>query len=70
MESNGQHSKLVDEIPEPDIMISMGCDVGCPYVGRGFDADWGLNDPTGKSDEEFKRVITEIENKLQSLTEA
>lgn len=57
------------EIPNPDIAISMGCDVGCPYIGRAFDDDWGLMDPTGKSDEEFKKVIAEIEVKLKSLAE-
>lgn len=67
MEANGHHSKLIDEIPEPDIAISMGCDVGCPFIGRPFDDDWGLMDPTGKDDNEFKKVIAEIETKLKYL---
>ena len=67
MEAKGHHSKLIDEIPAPDIAISMGCDVGCPFIGRAFDDDWGLVDPTGKSDEEFKKVIDEIEGKLKGL---
>lgn len=29
----------------PDIAVSMGCDVGCPYIGRAFDGNWGLQDP-------------------------
>lgn len=69
MEAMGQHSKLIDEIPEPDIAISMGCDVGCPFIGRGFDSDWGLEDPTGKSDEAFRMVALEIERKLEELVE-
>ena len=40
--------------------ISMGCNVGCPFIERPFDDNWGLEDPTGKSDEEFKKVIDEI----------
>ena len=60
MEAEGQFSKLVSDIPEPDIAISMGCNVGCPFIGRPFDDNWGLEDPTGKSDEEFKKVIDEI----------
>lgn len=32
-----QYSKLISSIPEPDISISMGCDVGCPFIGRAFD---------------------------------
>lgn len=67
MEANGHHSKLIDEIPDPDIAISMGCDVGCPFIGRPFDDDWGLMDPTGKDDSEFKKVIAEIEVKLKQL---
>ena len=59
-----QYSKLMDEIPEPDIAISMGCNVGCPYIGRTFDDNWGLEDPTGKSDEEFKNTIKQIEQKI------
>ena len=62
-----QHSKTIDKIPAPDIAISMGCDVACPYIGRGFDEDWGLADPTGKSDEDFVQVIEEIAEKVQNL---
>ncbi len=62
-----QYSKTVDKIPTPDITISMGCDVGCPYIGKAFDEDWGLADPTGKSDEDFIQVIEEIAGKIQQL---
>ncbi len=66
MES-AQYSKTVDKIPLPDIAISMGCEVGCPFIGRAFDEDWGLPDPTGKSDAEFVAVIKAIEKKIKSL---
>ena len=69
MEAEGQYSKLISEIPEVDIAISMGCNVGCPYIGRAFDDNWGLDDPTGKSDEEFKLVIEEIEKRVFELKE-
>ncbi len=52
-----QYSKTIAKIPQPDVAISMGCGVGCPFIDRGFDADWGLPDPTGKSDAEFVEVI-------------
>ena len=67
MEKNGQHSKLVSEIPEVDIAISMGCNVGCPYIGRTVDDNWGLDDPTGKSDEDFIKVINQIELKIKNM---
>ncbi len=62
-----QYSKLLSDIPDPDTAISMGCNVGCPFIGRGFDDNWGLDDPTGKSDEEFIKVINEIEKRILEL---
>lgn len=64
-----QYSKLITDIPKSDIAISMGCNVACPYVGRPFDDNWGLEDPTGKSDEEFVIVIKEIEKRILELKE-
>ena len=62
-----QYSKTADRIPVPDLAISMGCEVGCPYIGRAFDDNWNLPDPTGKSDEEFLAVIAEIERRVRML---
>lgn len=62
-----QYSKLIDEIPSPDIAVSMGCNVGCPFIGRAFDDNWELEDPTGKSDEEFRRIIFKIEENIFKL---
>ncbi len=62
-----QYSKTICRIPPPDIAISMGCDVGCPFIGRAFDDDWGLTDPTGKSDEDFCTVIKQIESNIRKL---
>lgn len=64
MEAEGQHSKLISELPDIDVAISMGCNVGCPFIGRVFDDNWGIEDPTGKSDDEFKIVIQQIEKKV------
>ena len=62
-----QYSKLNSDIPDPDIAISMGCNVGCPFIGRAFDDNWGLDDPTGKPDEDFKEIIAEIERRILQL---
>ena len=64
-----QYSKLVCDIPTPDILISMGCNVECPYIGMPVEDDWGLEDPTGKSEEEYIKVIKEIEGKVLALRE-
>ena len=62
-----QYSKTIDSIPVPDTVISMGCEVGCPYIGRAFDDNWGLADPTGQSDEVFVEVIKQSEDRVRSL---
>ena len=62
-----QYGKTIDKIPTPDMVISMGCDVGCPYIGRAFDDNWNLPDPTGKSDEVFFEVIKRIEENIKGL---
>ena len=62
-----QYSKTFDKIPSPDIAISMGCDVGCPYIGKEFDDNWGLPDPTGESDAVFIEVIDKIKDNILQL---
>ena len=54
-----QYSKLISDIPEPDIAISMGCNVGCPFIGRPFDDNWELEDPkSALRNGSLKTVIT------------
>ena len=62
-----QHPKLINDIPDVDIAISMGCNVGCPYIGRAFDYNWELPDPTGHNDEYFKEIIKQIECRIKEL---
>lgn len=64
-----QRSKLLEEIPPVDIVITMGCNVTCPYLPCKHREDWGLDDPTGKGEEEFKNVISVIEKKIIALKE-
>ena len=62
-----QYSKLIDELPAIDWVITMGCNVNCPYLPSRFREDWGLEDPSGKSDEEFIRTASEIERRILDL---
>lgn len=62
-----QRSKLLSDIPPVDVVITMGCNVHCPYLPCFLREDWGLVDPTGKSDEEFIKAIEEIETKILEL---
>lgn len=62
-----QRTKLLSEIPSIDIAITMGCNVNCPFLPCKHREDWGLDDPTGKSDEYFEEVIRNIEEKVFDL---
>lgn len=62
-----QRSKLIDDLPPIDWVITMGCNVNCPYLPSRFREDWGLDDPSGKSDEEFIRTAREIERRILDL---
>lgn len=62
-----QRSKLLSDIPPVDVVITMGCNVHCPYLPCSLREDWGLVDPTGKSDDEFIKAIEEIETKILEL---
>ncbi|KXL52851.1 glutaredoxin arsenate reductase [Anaerotignum neopropionicum] len=62
-----QHSKLLKDIPPVDVVVTMGCNVNCPYLPCKHREDWGLEDPTGKSDEEFKNIIKKIEEQILHL---
>ena len=64
-----QRSKLLSDIPEVDIVIKMGCNVVCPNLPAKHVEDWGLEDPTGKSDEEFIKIAKTIEIKVKELAE-
>lgn len=65
--SKTQKPKTINDIPEPDIIISMGCYGGCPYVNKKFSDDYQISDPTGKSDEEFIKVINIIKEKILQM---
>ncbi|HAB60926.1 MAG TPA: low molecular weight phosphatase family protein, partial [Lachnospiraceae bacterium] len=62
-----QYNKLIDDIPSPDVVITMGCNVDCPMLPCKYREDWGLDDPTGKSDEEFIKIVQIIEDKIIKL---
>ncbi len=58
-----QYSKLISDIPEPDIAISMGCDVGCPYIGRAFDDNWGWMILRGKTMRNSRKPLPQSKEK-------
>ena len=62
-----QYSKLLNELPAVDIVITMGCNVNCPYLPCKYREDWGLDDPTGKDEKTFRETISIIEQKILTL---
>lgn len=62
-----QKSKLLEDIPKVDIIIKMGCNVVCPFLPAKHVEDWGLDDPSGKRDEEFIKTAKAIEEKVKDL---
>ena len=67
METEGQRSKLLSELPPVDIVVTMGCNVQCPNLPCRWREDWGLEDPTGQPDEAFRETIQQIEEKILKL---
>ncbi len=64
-----QYSKLISDIPKADIVVTMGCNVVCPYLPSNHEEDWGLDDPTGEDEEEFRKTALRIEEKVKDLAE-
>ena len=48
-----QYSKLIQDIPVPDMVVTMGCNVVCPHNPGAEVEDWGRDDPTGQADDVF-----------------
>ena len=67
MEAEGQHSKLLEELPPLDGVVTMGCNVQCPFMPCQWREDWGLDDPTGQPDEVFLETIRKIEENVLAL---
>ena len=69
IDMSAQYSKLLKDIPEADIYISMGCNVQCPVLPGKRMENWGLEDPTGQSDEVFLEIAEKIREKVLELKE-
>lgn len=62
-----QKSKLIDALPNIDIVITMGCNVNCPFIESKHREDWGLEDPTGKPLASYIETMHLIEQKIEDL---
>lgn len=64
-----QYSKLLSDIPPVDIVVTMGCNVECPFLPCKHREDWGLDDPSGLDDIIFLETISLIKDKILDLKE-
>ena len=62
-----QKPKLLADIPKVEIVVTMGCEVNCPWLPCKHREDWGLDDPTGQSDEVFLATMNIIESNVLDL---
>src|SRR5690554_143935 len=63
-----QRYKLLNEISEEvDILITMGCNVVCPFVPNSLSEDWGLDDPSGGPIEDYRETRDLIKKKVEDL---
>ena len=62
-----QHVKLLEALPKIDILVTMGCNVTCPYLPCQHSEDWGLEDPSGKDKEAFLKTAALIKEKMLDL---
>ena len=68
VDMSSQKPKLLSDIPaELDILITMGCNVDCPNVPSKHREDWGLDDPSGGTIEDFRETRKLIEEKVKIL---
>ncbi|WP_368488849.1 arsenate reductase ArsC [Clostridium sp. BJN0013] len=62
-----QKSKLLKDLLKIDIVVKMGCNVVCPFLPSKYTEDWDLEDPSGKSNDEFIKTAKAIEEKIKDL---
>jgi len=52
-----------------DVIVTMGCGDACPVYPGTRVVDWDLTDPAGRSVEEVRPIIDEIDRRVQALVE-
>ena len=69
LSTEGEHPKLLtwDGVQEADIVITMGCGEACPvFPGKRYE-DWQLDDPKGRDLGTVRRIVDEIDSRVQAL---
>jgi len=65
----GARPKSFQDLPDLsfDYLVTMGCEVVCPFLPGARHIAWEIPDPKGKGLEEFRRVRDLIREKVQEL---
>lgn len=70
VDMSGHRPKLMSDIPkELDVVITMGCNVDCPYVPSKHREDWGLTDPSGGPIDDYRKTRDIVKEKVEHLLE-
>ncbi|MGB4463051.1 MAG: arsenate reductase ArsC, partial [Tepidanaerobacteraceae bacterium] len=65
---SNHYPKLLSDIPaEIDLLVTMGCNVECPYVPCRHREDWGIVDPSYGPIEDYRKTRDIIKEKVEDL---
>lgn len=68
VDMSDHRSKLLSDIPEEiDILITMGCNVVCPFIPNNHSEDWGLDDPSAGPIEDYRETRDLTKVKVEDL---
>ena len=58
-----QYSKLLSALPPVDIVVTMGCNVNCPYLPCKYRERLGAGRSTGKDEGEYRKPYQRLSKK-------
>lgn len=68
VDMSSNNPKLLSDIPdEVDYLITMGCNVVCPFIPNSKMEDWGIEDPSGGPIEDYRVARDIIKDKIINL---
>jgi protein-tyrosine-phosphatase len=69
LDLGSQHSKSLEDIGRDpfDAVVTMGCGDACPWIAAAHRLDWAFPDPKHLTDDEFRCVRDDIEQRVLGL---
>jgi arsenate reductase len=69
LSTEGEAPKLLtyDGVQQADMVITMGCGETCPVLPGKTYEDWELEDPKGQDVETVRRIVDQVDAKVQEL---